>query len=215
MSVNVTIDATTLLKLSATVLRQLPYALNQAVNRTAKLAVEAGRLEVESHFQVRKQWIVNRVKVLEYSRVGSLTAIVGIDPRVQGSPLLLGFFEQGQGGEKNPSHGTDLAIPVTGGPARPSFPDPVLTQFRYTNLRFDQQKGRKRTFIIPGVGVFERVKSQTSRHDDSIVLVYLFRPSAPLRTRMELRKVMEEMVRLKFGPIFSEEFRNDILTAHI
>src|SRR5690349_17002566 len=51
MSVNVTVDATTLLKLSATVLRQLPYALNQAVNRTAKLAVEAGRLEVESHFQ--------------------------------------------------------------------------------------------------------------------------------------------------------------------
>lgn len=215
MSVNVTIDATTLLKLSATVLRQLPYALNQAVNRTAKLAVEAGRLEVETHFTVRKNWIVNRVKVLEYSRVGTLTAIVGIDPRVQGSPLLLGFFEEGEGGIKDPMHGAELAIPMTGGPARPAFPDPVLSAFRYTNLRFDERKGRKRTFIIPGVGVFERVKPQQSRHDDSIALVYLFRPSAPLRTRMELRRVMEEMVRLRFGPIFSEEFRNDILTAHI
>lgn len=215
MSVNVTIDATTLLKLSATVLRQLPYALNQAVNRTAKLAVEAGRLEVETHFTVRKNWIVNRVKVLEYSRVGTLTAIVGIDPRVQGSPLLLGFFEEGEGGIKDPMHGAELAIPMTGGPARPAFPDPVLSAFRYTNLRFDERKGRKRTFIIPGVGVFERVKPQQSRHDDSIVLVYLFRSSAPLRTRMELRRVMEEMVRLRFGPIFSEEFRNDILTAHI
>jgi hypothetical protein len=50
----------------------------------------------------------------------------------------------------------------------------VLRALRYNNLRFDERKGRKRTFIIPGVGVFERVKLQQSRHDDSIFLAYLF-----------------------------------------
>ena len=215
MSVRVTVDADTLLKLSATVLRQLPFAMNQAINRTAKLAVEAGRLEVETHFTIRKAWILNRVRVLQYSNTGTLTAVVGIDPRVQGAPLLLGFFEEGEGGVKEPIHGPELAVPLTGGPARPSFPDPVQTQFRYTNLQFTERKGRKKTFIIPGVGIFERVKPQEHRGDDSIVMVYAFKPSVPLRTRMEIRRVMEEMIRLRFGQIFAEEFRNDILTAHI
>jgi hypothetical protein len=207
---------------AADVLRQIPYATANAMTRTAKEAVDAGRQEVGSHFTVRKPWLTNRVKILKYARSGNLTTIVGIDPRVQGAPLLLGFFEEGQGGTKDPLHGSGLAIPVTSGPARPDFGSPVLTAFRYLNLRLNSGKGRKQTFIVPGVGVFERLgpggrawskskKKMVTVDKSETALVYLFRARVALRTRMQLKEAMEKKWAERFSEIFSEEFEREVM----
>jgi hypothetical protein len=207
---------------AANVLRQIPYATANAMTRTAKEAVDAGRQEVAAHFTVRKTWIAGRVKIIKYARTGNLTTVGGIDPRVQGAPLLLGYFEEGESGVKDPAHGSGIAIPLTSGPARPDFASPVITAFRYLNLRLTQGKGRRGTYIVPGVGVFERLapggrvwskskKKMVTVDSSETALVYLFRPRAPLKTRMQLKQVMERKWAERFPEIFSEEFQREVM----
>lgn len=207
MKISVDIDAEAVVKLTAAVLRQLPYAANNAITRTAKEAVAAGQKEISADLQVRKKFILNRIRILQYSKVNNLTAIIGVDTKVQGAPLILGFLEEG--GTKEPTRGPDIAIPLTGEAPRPEFPDPVVTSLRYTNLRFDNRKGRKKTFLIPNVGIFQRVAAGDS--PDATVLIYSFKPSAKLPQHIRLRAAMLKVIGERFSPIFSEEFTKEIL----
>lgn len=207
MKIDVEIDTDQVVKLVSNVLRQLPYATNSAITRTAKEAVDAGRKEVAADLQLRKKFVLNRIRILQYSKVGNLTAVIGVDTKVQGAPLILGFLEEG--GEKEPLHGPDIAIPLTGEAPRPSFPDPVTTSLRYTNLRFNNRKGRKKTFLIPNVGIFQRVAAGDS--PESTVLIYSFKPSAKLPQHIHLRNAMVKVIGERFAAIFSEEFTKEIL----
>jgi hypothetical protein len=203
----VEIDTSGIVKLCATVLRQLPYAANNAITRTAKEAVEAGIKEVAADLQIRKRFILNHIKILQYSKVSNLTAIIGIDPKVQGAPLILGFLEEG--GTKEPLHGSDIAIPLTGEKPRPSFPSAVPTGWRYPNLRFVNNKGWHKTYLIPGVGIFQRVAAGNA--PDATTLIYAFKPSAKLPKHIKLREAMLKVIGQRFAPIFSEEFTKEIL----
>jgi hypothetical protein len=207
MKISATVDASQVVAVVSNVARQLPYALNSAITRTAKEAVTAAQNEATAELQLRKRFILNRIKILQYSKVGNLTAIIGVDDKVQGSPLLLGLLEEG--GTKQPTRGPDLAIPLTGEAARPAFPDSVLTALRYTNLQFENRKGKKKTFLIPGVGIFQRVAPGES--PDATQLIYSFKPSAPLPHLLHLRAAMIEVIGRRFAPIFTEEFAQSIL----
>jgi hypothetical protein len=207
MKISVDIDTEQVVKLTAAVLRQLPYATNNAITRTAKEAVDAGQKEIAADLQLRKKFLLNRIRILQYSKIGNLTAVIGVDTKVQGAPLILGFLEDG--GTKEPIRGPEIAIPLTGEAARPSFSESVITAMRYTNLRFQNLKGRKRTFIIPNVGIFQRVAAGDS--PDSTVLIYSFKPSAKLPQHIHLRDAMLKVIGERFAPIFSEEFTNEIL----
>lgn len=201
------IDSSSVVRLTQQVLRQLPYAANSAITRTSKEAVDAGQKEVAADLTLRKRFILNRIRILQYSRVGNLEAVIGVDDKVQGAPLILGFLEDG--GTKEPTRGAGIAIPLTGEAARPSFPDPVKTSLRYSNLSFQNRRGKKRTFIVPNVGVFERVASGDS--PDATVLIYSFKPSAPIRKEISLREVMLQVIGERFSAIFTEEFEKEIL----
>lgn len=207
MNIQVNVDSEAVLKLCAAVLRQLPYATNNAITRTAKEAVDAGQKEVAADLQIRKTFLLRRIKILQYSKVNNLTAIIGIDAKVQGAPLILGFLEEG--GTKEPLHGSDIAIPLTGEAPRPSFPESVVTSLRYSNLRFNDRKGRKRTFLIPDVGIFQRIAAGDA--PDATVLIYSFQPSAKLPAHLHLRNAMLKVIGERFSPIFSEEFSKEIL----
>ena len=207
MKISVQIDAEEVVRLTANVLRQLPYATNSAITRTAKEAVDAGQKEVAASLTMRKRFILNRIRILQYSRVNNLTAIVGIDDRVQGAPLILSFLEEG--GEKTPQHGDSIAIPLTGDAARPTFQQSVPSALRYTNLKFDKGRGRKKTYIVPNVGIFQRIAA--GRSPEATILIYSFKPSARLPQHIHLRAAMLEVIEQRFSPIFSEEFAKEIL----
>lgn len=205
----VDMDIDAIVKLTQNVVRQLPFATNNAINRTAKLAVDAGQQEVVADLQVRKRFIVNRVQVLQYSRLTNLTAIVGINNKVEGAPLILSFLEDG--GTKQPSKGPEIAVPLTGEIARPSFPQPVATAYRYTNLQFDQAgQGKRNTYLVPGVGIFQRVLGAGGGKRQS-VQIYSFKPSVPLPKHLKVREAMLKVIGQRFAPLFSEEFTNEVL----
>lgn len=242
VDIKVDVDTSQVVKLTENVLRQLPYALNDAITRTAKEAVEAAQREAGAHLQIRKNFLLRRIRVLSYSRVNNLTAVIGVDPRVQGSPLILGFLEEGQSGEKKSGAGEDLAIPLTGSAARPAFPEKVTPKLLYKRLQMEkhvtargatQWKGKQRTFVIPGVGIFQRVSSsqKSSRRGKafsaakggaleertSTQLIYAFKPSAHLGTHVRLRDAMIKVIGERFGAIFTHEFTKEILSraAHL
>ena len=205
MKISVTVDVDSVVKLAATVLRQLPYATNAAITRTAKEAVDAARNELQRDLTIRKQFILKRIRILQYSKVGNLTAIIGLDANVQGAPLLLGFLEEG--GEKLPIAGEGIAIPLTGEAARPTFEQSVLTAFRYKNLRFSGNKGRQKTYIVPNVGVFQRF----APGKEGTQLIYSFKPSAVLPIHTHIRESMVNVIEQRFSTIFYEEFAREIL----
>jgi hypothetical protein len=207
MKIDVKVDASAVVKLAETVFKKLPCAVNDAITRMAKEAVLEGQKELAADLQIRKRFILNRLKILQYSKVGNLTAVIGIDPDVQGSPLILGFLEEG--GTKEPSAGSEIAIPLTGEAARPSFPQSVPTSLRYKNLNFQNRKGKKKTYIVPGVGIFQRVGVGDS--PDATNLIYSFKPSAPLRKELHVRDVMLRAIAERFATIFNEEFTKTIL----
>jgi hypothetical protein len=207
MKIEVKVDVDQVVKLTAAVLRQLPFALNNAITRTGKEAVDAAQKEAAATLQIRKRFILNRIKFLQYSKVGNLTAVIGVDERVEGTPLILGFLEEG--GTKEPTKGPEIAIPLTGESPRPSFPQSVPTSLRYPNLKFQNRKGKKKTYIVPGVGIFQRVASGNS--PDATALIYSFKPSAQLPKHTHLREAMIRVIGERFSPIFSEEFTKEIL----
>ncbi|MGB2679150.1 MAG: hypothetical protein WAN12_18865 [Candidatus Acidiferrum sp.] len=219
MKVSARVDVEAVVQLTVAALRQLPYATNSAITRTAKEAVNAGQKELAADLQIRKRFILQRLKILQYSRVNDLTAVVGIDPRVQGSPLILGFLETG--GEKVPTKGSELAIPLTGEAPRPTFPQTIKPSLAYPALQFQNRRGRQRTFIVPGVGVFQRVQSyagrvlrglgRTGEGLDNTVLIYAFKPAAKLPPHTHLRQAMIAVIGERFSPIFTEEFTRELL----
>jgi hypothetical protein len=209
LKIDVKIDIDAVVKLTELTLRQLGFAINNAITQTAKEMVEAGRKTVAADLTPRSTFIPKRVKILQYSKVGNLTAVVGIDDKVQGSPLILGFLEEGESGEKQPSAGPGIAIPLTGSPSRPSFPQKVPTGLRYKNLRLVDRQGAKRTYAVEDVGVFQRIASGDS--PDSTILIYSFKPSAKLPTHMKLRAAMIDVADERFAANFNEQFIKEIL----
>ncbi|MGH9716419.1 MAG: hypothetical protein ACRD4R_06800 [Candidatus Acidiferrales bacterium] len=234
VKIDVKVDDGDLIRLTSEMLRQAPYAANTAITRTAQEAAIAAQHEAETHLQIRKQFLLKRIRVLQYSRVGNLTAVIGVDENVKGSPLILGFLEEGQSGEKKSLSGPDVAIPLTGSPARPSFAQKVTPKLLYKRLSMErhttaggatQWKGKQRTFVIPGVGIFQRVgRAPKSKRRDkafiaggraleessSTVMLYRFKPSAHLGTHVRLRDAMIEVIDERFAAIFTEEFTREL-----
>lgn len=234
MLIKTEVDITGALALTDLLLRKVPYVTNNSLTRTAKELVEVERQELKSEFQIRRQFILNRVKIVEWSRPEKLHTRVAIDKNVEGGALLLTAFEDG--GEKMPELGSEIAVPLTGGAVRPTFASRETASLLYKRLKLTphatiagsiQYKGDKRTFVIPGIGVFQRISSHqrqsrsrlkgkgpigpsaaaASRGDDSdIALLYRFKPEVPLRQQMHFVETAQRFVPDRFREIWIEEF---------
>jgi len=212
MSISVDVDISKAVQVASTVLKKIPYATNTALTAVGKEIVEAERADLKARFQVRKQFVLNRVRILQYSRANNLTMIVGIDGNVQGGNLLLPSFEDG--GTKTPTGGPELAVPITGTAARPSFSDNIPRSMLYRVLQITrtpssgavQFKGKKRTFVIDGVGVFQR----TGPGREDITLLYKFEASSPIRQRMRFRELAKEVFANRFKALWNQAFTAEL-----
>lgn len=228
MLIKTQIDLTRGLQLTDLLLKKIPYATNNALTRTAKEVVDAERQALGREFQIRKPFVLSRVKITKYSRANDLWTRVAIDSNVQGGKLLLAEFEEG--GEKLPEAGSELAVPLTGGPARPTFGQTLRPSLAYKALHMQrrttkrgltQYKGDKRTFVIAGVGIFQRVanKSRGRRapkgeaqapNRSGVVLLYRFKPEVPLRAQMHFVQTARDLVMQRFDVIWGEELAKEL-----
>jgi len=208
--INVGMDTRNLQRRLDVTAKNLVYSTVQALNDTALEIQKRQRAALDQEIVVRKrEFIMRTVKIFEFASVkkGKLYAVVGIDSR--NGKLIMPMLETG--GVKLPSKGKNVAVPITGSPARPSIRQLVASEFTFKNLHFRrhttrtgavQWKGDQHTFLIPGVGVFQRVKSKTRRRKSEAfigrgdhklrydrthtIMLYDFKKQATIKKRINL-----------------------------
>lgn len=212
--------------------RNLVYSTVQALNDTAKEIQRKQRAALATEITVRKkQFMANTIKIFEFANVrqSRLYAVVGLDSR--GGKLILPMLETS--GRKQPMVGKNVAIPLTGTKVRRSFKNPVASKLAFDKLDFQQHttagghtqwKGKEKTFLIPGVGVFQRVKKKgrktrkaspfTGRaghqlHYDrtTTILLYRFQPTTPIKKRLDFRALARGMARTYFRTALTNRSR--------
>jgi hypothetical protein len=207
--INVKIDTKALKARTEREAKRLAFSTAQALNETAKEIQTAERVNLDRKFTVRKAGFLYRlIKITAFAspRKGRPFAEVAIDPAKK--RVLLGIFERG--GEKEPAKGKSVAVPLTGGPARPTFKQPVQGEFTFRKLRFRrhrtktgkvQWKGEQRTFTIPGLGVLQRVGGKAK---DSVArLIYAFQRRPHLKALLDFTEVAVRT----FNREFEQQFR--------
>src|SRR5690606_34935368 len=129
---------------------------------------------------------------------------VGQKPR-----LLLSAFERGAERKPFTPSARRVAEPVVGGPARPRFSAAVTPELRVGKLRFGRtETGRRRaavtrtrTYLMPRVGVFQRIAKETTR------AVYLFTQGKKLATRLRFVETAEK----EADKWFREEMEREVI----
>ena len=170
--------------------KRIAFAVVNALNKTIRDVQTAEQVGVEREFTVRRKEFVKRQAAIISKKVGGFASVKGarFEAQVQVGEkprLLLSAFEKG--GERRGAmqrtgvipKGKRAAVPVVGGPARPSFASVVPKEFEFRALSIRkvtkrggmtkrrtrsavtfkahvttggavQFKGRQRTFVLTG-----------------------------------------------------------------
>lgn len=188
MKISAKFDTSAFKDLSGKRAKRLVYAVVNGLNEVAKNIQKAEQAKLRERFTVRKDFTVRQVAIIKpFASVGQARLYVEISVG-QRNKLLLSVYEEG--GPRLPFKGKNVAVPVIGEEARPTKQASVDPSYLFTKLGLkttttkkgrQQIKGRQRTYIVPGVGVFKRVggKGNAGSH-----LVYAFKPSQTLKKRL-------------------------------
>ena len=212
MRINVQIDSAQLVLRLQNGERRLAYAVVNAINNTAKRIQDTERRRVEAEFTVRKKDFIRReaAVIKPFASVRQARAFaeiaVGQKPR-----LLLSAFERGAERKPFTPAARSVAEPVVGGPARPQFSAQVTPELRVGKLRFDRTKtGRRRvgvtrtkTYLVPKVGIFQRIAKETTR------AVYLFTRGKKVEPRLHFVETAEK----EANKWFREEMEREVVNA--
>jgi len=216
MRIDVRIDSTALVLRLQNGQRRLAYAAVNAINNTAKRIQEAERRRVEEEFTIRKREFIRRqaavIKPFANVRQGRAYAEIAVGQKPR---LLLSAYERGAERKPFTPSARSVAEPVVGGPARPLFNLPVTPELRVGRLRFDRTKAgrpraavrRTRTYLVPTVGIFQRVRKKTPR------LVYFFSRGKRLEPRLRFVETAEKVAQRWFGEEMEREVVNAIARA--
>ena len=135
--------------------KRVEYAVVNAVNKTIKLAQSEERLAVRAGFTVRKpEFMLRQAAVIRGRAGGSGFASVKdrrFEARMQVGEkprLLLSKFEEG--GRRTPFKGKHVAVPIPGGPARPSERQSVPEAFTFKGMAFVKSKRAGRGRMVKG-----------------------------------------------------------------
>jgi len=212
MKINLQIDSAQLLLRLRNGQRRLAYAAVNAVNNTAKRIQAAERRRVEEEFTVRKKEFIRReaaiIKPFASVKQGRAFAEISVGQKPR---LLLSAFERGAMRKPATSAAKSVAEPVVGGPARSRFTQPVTPELRLRRLRFDRTKTgkrragvtRTRTYLVPEVGIFQRVGKEASR------MVYIFTRGKRIKPRLRF----VETARKEARRWFREEMQREVVNA--
>lgn len=198
--------------------KRMNYALAYAINDTLREVQSVVRSHVSANFTLRKpEFVLREASILKFARPA--------DPNMQGKAfvgqkrrMILYAFEKGgsraaaMAQTRAPMKGKRAAVPIKGGPARPTFRSEVPPDMRFMQLKLKQKKntrsrlkstndlaatgagtfkGERRTFIIqkssrqPEGGVYQR--TGPGRRD--IRLLYAFVPNQQIPRRLNFERL--------------------------
>jgi len=216
LQVNVRVDTSNLISRLDKGQRRLAYAVANALNATARDIQTAERSRVSSEFTLRNPTFILRQAAIIRPFASATQGRAYVDVSVGKKPrLLLSRFEEG--GDRPPFKGSSVAVPITGESARPQFGQPVTPSLRFSALKLRLRRGRgrssvrirrgeERTYMIPGVGVFQR-DSEGSR------LIYSFESDVNLSPRLRFIDTARRVTHERFRRHLRDETVNAIIRA--
>jgi hypothetical protein len=227
MRVGMNLDTRQFERLTKAVLRQTPYAMKEALNKTALTFQEVKRRDYHRTFTLRRASFIERqgVKVLNGFATKERPEItIGNDRKAD----FLAKFEAG--GTKTP-RGEHLAIPgnaidkskVIPRNMRPralEIADGVAQGINVSRKRGTVTAGKvrrpgqglRRTYLVPEVGIFQRRgkgAGSTSR------LLYGFKRAARIDADLRFMERAREVMSKQFGKNFAQEFAKAIRSARV
>jgi hypothetical protein len=231
MKIDIKIDTKQLEARTLRESKRLAYSATQALNTTALKIQQAERANLDKRFTVRKAGFMYRLIKIDFASVYGDRAYVEVYIDNTKARVLLGAFEHG--GIKASAFGANVAVPVTGSVTRPSFGSPVPEEYTFQALRFERidlskagqaahaakrrvgvrgrltgdyyiWAGNKRTFILPGVGVFQR----TGPGKSDINLIYTFKKSVKLKDMLGFVETAQKVFAEEFNKAFNTAFES-------
>jgi hypothetical protein len=186
---------------------QIPFALANALYRTATDFQKAERERFDAIFSLRRKSFIELqgVKLLSgYPNKRKLFVTLGQDPRAD----FLGKFEEG--GEKTPTQADDIAIPED---VRVSKSDIVINSQRPKALFasgapvFEIKPGDDNAHLAPGI--YQRM----GRGGRTLRKLYALQPSVPIAATLGFEETAQQVVNDRWAINFSEAFQDAMETA--
>lgn len=189
---------------------QVPFAASLALNNTAKGAQAAIREGIQQRFTIRRDWVLEQIKIPKFSTKRDDPMSVMITTTQPGD--FLDKFEAG--GTKKPRLGVNVAVPIM---ARPSRGQIVPDNLRPKRLNLHEQGhrivGDQRTFLIElrngKRGIFQRVGPGR----DGIRLLYWLTPSVPIPASLRMVRTAVDVVDELWAINFEEARERAVSTA--
>lgn len=223
--INAQLDARALLANMKRREKRTAYAVAAGINDTAKDAQKDMQALAGREYEVRKPSFVLRqvaiIKPFASPRQGRPFAIISVG---QKDRLLLATLERG--GTRNPVKGKRVAVPITGGPARPTFSSPVPKQWQFGQLKlrpikpakngpnlptFITRQGLLETFILDGPLVSQPgVYRRTGPNRGDIEIVYAFEEPMALKPSLNFVRTVTTTIHRRLKENFERQIKKEI-----
>jgi hypothetical protein len=167
---DVRVDASSAIALLTLGKKRLDYASVNAVNSTAKRVQAAEKEQVGRAFTLRdkRSFIERQAAIIKpFASVPANRYFAQISVGQKPGLLLSSFEAGGARPRTSPLPSKGVAVPVTGGPARPSRTSPVPSSFRLANLRIIRVQGGSVVRTASGRSKRDRASVDFSTHTTS------------------------------------------------
>ena len=222
--ISVSVNTSEVSRFMRTVFRdQVPFATSLAINQTTKGIQAEQRKGMRERFTIRRAYVLQGVKVRQFSTKRNLEAIVEI------SPTRKFLFKFEEGGTVRP-RGTSFAVPggvrrtKTGVVTRAQRPKALGLTLHGKGPLAEVFRGKRRTFLIrrpDGTGaIFQRLgrrggkrAPRGKRREGRLRLLFSFTPKAEIEPTLDFVLTARTVMRENFARNFEAAFDRAVRSA--
>ena len=181
---------------SLAALKQVQFATAKALTLTAVEVQRQVRAEMPARFTIRRQWIVNGIRVEKATKANLVATVFSRD-------AFMGLQEFG--GQKDPRK-RFIAIPTKA--VRRTKSDIIAKSDRPQNLG-----ARAEVIEYKGNKWLALKRARSGRSGNELRLLYLLVPRAQLHERLGLREIGTRVTRERFTPIWRQCLEDALRTS--
>lgn len=181
---------------SLAALKQVQFATAKALTLTAVEVQRQVRAEMPARFTLRRQWIVNGIRVEKATKANLVATVFSRD-------AFMGLQEFG--GQKDPRK-RFIAIPTKA--VRRTKSDIIAKSDRPQNLG-----ARAEVIEYKGNKWLALKRARSGRSGNELRLLYLLVPRAQLHERLGLREIGTRVTRERFMPIWRQCLEDALRTS--
>jgi hypothetical protein len=205
-------------KLDAIGQKQLPFAIARALTQTTKEAQAAVRADMPRKFTIRRQWVVQGIRIIPATKANLTAILYTKDPfmeRQEGGGVKTG--KPGGGNFTSNNLPSKTGFPVRGvGRGRVAVPTQnVLRSKRDIIRRSELPAGLgSKAFVIAGNAGTQLLARRFAKGKRAgLQVLYVLKGQTFVKPRLELREIGSRVAKQRFPEIFARSIADAIANA--